>query len=71
MLQLRIRLLLLLVLVLPPAVPARAAGGTYEIWITNQSQDRVEIYAAGNYRLLATIAVDTDGMAASSKPHMT
>jgi DNA-binding beta-propeller fold protein YncE len=70
MLPLRIRLLLLLVLALPPAVPARAAGGTYEIWITNQTQDRVEIYAAGDYRLLATVAVDADGVAASSKPHM-
>jgi len=62
--------LLLMRLAIPLVIPAGAATGAYKICITNQTQDRIEIYDAGDYRLLATIAVDSDGVAATSKPHM-
>src|SRR5687768_3508928 len=68
--RLTLLLLLLMLLACPLVIPVGAATGAYEIWITNQTQDRIEIYAAGDYRLLATIAMDSDGVAATSKPHM-
>lgn len=71
---LRLLSLLALVTLLGAAVPAAASNAAqtaaYEIWITNQTKDRIEIYAGATYELLATVPVDADGVDATSRPHM-
>ncbi len=52
---------------------AVAEAGTptarYEIWVTDQANDKVLVFASGTLKLLAQIAVDDDGQPATSKPH--
>jgi len=42
----------------------------YEIWVTNQHFDKIQIIAGKTLTLIKEIALDTDGQDATSKPHM-
>lgn len=69
--KLYLRVLFSLAVVGWGAVVGEAGAKTipHEIWVTDQANDKVLVYASGSLRLLGEIAVDNDGKPATSKPH--
>lgn len=60
-------------LVLLAALSSFTGLGTsanYEIWVTNQGLDLIQIFDGTTLRLVEQISVDADGQPATSKPHM-
>lgn len=42
---------------------------SYEIWVTNQAKDSVQIIDGPTLKVVAEIPIDNDGQSATSKPH--